>query len=116
MSPTPEIEVAKVAGPFAWTNLVPTLWMIVVSASGGIVSFYGKMKAGEVRAFNVTELIGELFVSAFMGIVTFWICQAFEINLYATAAGGAIAGHMGTRGIFLLEKTISGKLESWANK
>lgn len=107
--PTPEVEaVKKVAedSPFVVQNLIPTLWMLGVAAAGGAVSFYQKVKAGKVRAFNITEFIGEIFTSAFVGLVTFWICKYYGVGEYMTAAAVAITGHMGARAIFIAEQFI----------
>ena len=113
----PEIEFARQAadaGPFVWSNLVPTLWMVAVGAFGGVVSFIQKVKAGKARAFNIPEFIGEILISAFSGLITFWICQAFGVNQYLTAAGVAICGHMGTRAIFLIEQWGEEKIKGLA--
>lgn len=58
---------------------------------------------------NISELIGEMLVSSFVGLVTFWICKSYGVNEYLTAAGVAIAGHMGTRALFLAEQWIEKK-------
>lgn len=114
---TPEAEMAKAIvenGPFTMKNLIPTLWMVGVAATGGFFSFYAKYKAGKVRAFNITELVGEILVSVAAGVLTFWICRGFDVNPWLTAAGCGVAGHMGTRAIFLIEQTIEKKAESWS--
>lgn len=92
--------------PFSLKNLVPTLWMIAIAALGGLVSFHQKVKSGHARAVNFAELVGEVFVSAAVGLVTFWICKGFHVNEWLTAAGVAISGHMGARALFLAEKTV----------
>ena len=109
--PDPDMTKAAVDGPFVLKNLVPTLWMIAISMTGGAVSFYQKVRSGKARAFNIAELVGEMFVSGFVGIVTFWICQYYGVNQYLTAAGVAISGHMGTRAIFLAEQFVEKKLK-----
>lgn len=93
-------------GPFDPKNIVPTLWMAAIAAAGGWVNFQQKVKAGHARAFNFAELAGELFISASVGIVTYWICKGFGVNEWLTAAGVAVSGHMGARAIFLAEKTV----------
>lgn len=111
-----ELEVAKAAadgGPFVLKNLVPTLWMLAISMAGGFLSFYQKVKAGKARAFNIPELLGEMAVSGFVGVVTFWICDGFGVNKYLTAAGVAIAGHMGARAIFLIEQWVEKKIQDF---
>ena len=119
MSPTPETEIAKAVvenGPFSWNNLVPTIWMALVAMLGGYVNFRQKMQQGNTRGWNLTELIGEMVVSAFAGVLTFWVCRGFDVNPWLTAAGVAISGHLGARGIFLLEKTLEKKAETWGVK
>ena len=105
---TDAAKTAAESGPFVATNLVPTLWMAAIAILGGFVSFLQKVKAGKARAFNIMELAGEMLVSGFVGVVTYWLCQAYNVNPYLTAAGVAIAGHMGTRAIFIAEQ--------WAEK
>lgn len=111
----PDTEIAKALaenGPFVAKNLWPTVWMATVALAGGAVSFYQKVKAGNARAFNITELIGEMFTSAVVGVVTFWICKGFGVDEYLTAAGVAITGHMGARAIFIAEQWLSKKVGS----
>lgn len=114
--PAPDPEIAKqvveaAAGPFEWRNFVPTLWMALISGIGGFVSWYGKIRDGNARPFNIIELVGEVVVSTAVGLVTFWICRGFGVNDWLTAAGVAISGHMGARAIFLAEKALERKFE-----
>ena len=108
--PATEAEVAKQVaeqGPFVWGNLIPSLWMMLIAMAGGYVSFRRKIESGAARAVNITELIGEMFTSAFVGLATYWICRGFDVNPWLTAAGVAISGHMGARAIFLAEKKLT---------
>lgn len=105
-------EALKAAStPFSQGNLVPTLWMTAIAALGGIANFYQKVKTGKARAFNVMELLGEVLVSAFVGLVTFWICRGYGVNEWLTAAAVAVTGHMGSRAIFIAEQWIETKLK-----
>lgn len=116
---SPETELAKAAvesGPFTVQNLIPTIGMALVAMLGGYVNWRQKMKAGKVRGWNFTELIGEMFVSAFVGVLTFWICQGFEVNQWLTAAAVAITGHLGARAIFMVEQAVEKKVETWGVK
>lgn len=115
----PTTELAKAAiesGPLTIKNLVPTLWMAAIAMVGGYVNFRTKVKQGNARAWNLTELIGEMLVSGVVGVVAFWIFRGFMVNEWLTAAGVAISGHLGSRGIFMVEKAIEKKVEGWANK
>ncbi|MDP1644762.1 MAG: phage holin family protein [Thiobacillus sp.] len=79
------------------------LWVTGLAAWGGFVSFYRKVKAGDAEAFNFLELIGELVTSAFAGLITFWLCEAAQIQPLVTAALVGVSGHMGSRAIYQLE-------------
>lgn len=84
--------------------LLTYLWVFLLSAWGGLVSFINKVKTGETRRFNVIELIGELCTSAFAGVLTFWACEHANLAPLLTAAFVGISGHMGSRAIFNMEK------------
>jgi hypothetical protein len=81
-------------------------WVMLLSAWGGLVSFLRKQKAGKVRAFNITEFLGELMTSALAGLITFWLCEWSNTSPLLSAALIAISGHMGSRALF--------QFESWA--
>lgn len=97
------IDPPKTVGPFDYSVLT-YLWVMGLSALGGIVSFMGKLKSGAARAFNLTEFIGELFTSGFAGLLTFWLCEAARINPLLSAVLIGISGHMGSRAIFAIEQ------------
>lgn len=79
-------------------------WVMLIAAAGGAVNFHRKMREGATRAFNVTEFIGEIFTSAFAGVVTFWLCEWSGVAPLLSAVLIAISGHMGSRAIFGIEK------------
>lgn len=85
-------------------SLITYLWVGVLSAWGGLVSFLRKRNAGEARPWNFAELIGEIVTSAFAGLITFWLCEAADIQPLVTAALVGITGHMGGRALFHFEK------------
>jgi predicted CDP-diglyceride synthetase/phosphatidate cytidylyltransferase len=86
-------------------------WVIGLSVTGGLVSFLRKVREGVARPFNVIELIGEIVTSGFVGVLTFWLCEASQIDALLTAFMVGISGHMGSRLIFQFEKTIEHKLK-----
>jgi len=79
-------------------------WVFALSILGGAASFFGKVKSGVARWFNIAEFMGELFISAFAGVVTFYLCEWSGFSPLLTAVLVAVAGHMGTRAIFVLER------------
>lgn len=102
--------------PFGTKELLATAYMAGIAGLSGAVAFYQKVKAGVSRPFNIPEFVGEIFVSGLVGVVTYWVMHGLEINDYLTAAGVAIAGHMGTRAIFLAETKLEDLVKAWGPK
>jgi hypothetical protein len=100
---------AAKASPFDQAFLITYVWIVAIACLGGAAAFYRKMLSGHARPFNLTEFIGELFVSAFAGVITFWLCRWANVDDWLGAAFVGIAGHMGSRAIFMGEQL----LERW---
>jgi sugar phosphate permease len=78
-------------------------FMLSTALLGGLVSWYAKVRKGDVMAWNLSHLIGELCTSAFAGLIAFWICESFGFAPLITASLVGISGHMGTRAIQAFE-------------
>lgn len=78
-------------------------FILAVALLGGLVSWYSKVRAGKLQAWNLMHLIGELATSAFAGLLAFWLCAWAGANPLVTAALVGIAGHMGARAIAVFE-------------
>lgn len=76
---------------------------------GGFVSWYSKVRSGAIPALSINHLVGELCTSAFAGLLCFWICEWSGFPQLLTAALTGVMGHMGTRGISLLEEWAARK-------
>jgi NhaP-type Na+/H+ and K+/H+ antiporter len=85
--------------------------MLAISLLGGFVSWYAKVKKGEIIASNLMALIGELATSALAGLLAFYVCEWANAEPVLTAAIVGVAGHMGTRGIAALEEFLQRWLE-----
>jgi len=81
-------------------------WVIGLSLLGGAASFVRRVRSGQAKYSNIVELIGELVVSAFAGLVTFFLCRTANFDEELSAAFIAISGHMGTRIIFKFESYL----------
>ena len=81
-------------------------WVTVLSAWGGLANWLARRRIGVARPYSFTELIGEVVISAFAGILTFWLCEAADLRPLITAALVGISGHMGSRAIY--------RFETWA--
>lgn len=108
------IEEARAAGaevaksPWAY-SLATYVWVVGLSSAGGVISWWHKRKEGQVRPYNMAELLGEILTSGFVGLMTFWLCEYAEMPGLLQAPLIAISGHMGTRALFLFEKWAENK-------
>lgn len=91
-------------------DLLTYAWVFGLAMLGGAASFVRRVRNGEAKYYNIIELIGELVVSAFAGLVTFFLCRSAGFNEMLTAAFIAISGHMGTRIIFMFEAYLVKKI------
>jgi len=87
-------------------DLLTYAWVFCLAMLGGAASFVGRVRSGQSKYSNIVELIGELVVSSFAGLVTFFLCRTANFDEMLTAAFIAISGHMGTRIIFKFESYL----------
>jgi hypothetical protein len=78
--------------------------ILCIALLGGFTRWYMAVRRGEANMLSFTALIGELAVSAFAGLLTFWICESFGVGPLVTAAAAGLAGHAGGNGITYLER------------
>ena len=91
---------------------VVTYFMVLFLAFwGGIAGYAHKLKTNLTKRFSISELVGELVISGFVGVITFYLCEYMRFPPPLTGACVGIAGHMGSRFIFLVEKQVMNKLE-----
>ena len=91
--------------------LLTYAWVLALSTWGGMVNSVSKIRMGHIARFNITELIGDMFISGFTGVLTFWMCEAAGFNELTTAVFVGISGHMGARMIGKLESVMSRKFD-----
>lgn len=96
--------IEKDPSSFEWFTYA---WVVFVAMWGGTVSFLRKVNVGAARPFNLTEFMGEIFTSGFVGVITFWMCEAANLDKLLSAAMVGVSGHMGSRAIFLFELYIA---------
>lgn len=101
--------------PTTWTAAT---WLLALGMAfgGGIVNWYAKVRRGHTRAFNIIELIGEIFTSGFVGLGVFMLLAAFEQPVGVCAAAAGVGGHMATRLLFAIERAIEARLDGLAKK
>lgn len=98
------------SGPEAYP-IITYVWVLLLSAWGGAVNFWRKVKDGHTRAFNIVEFIGEIATSALVGLITFYLAESAHIDQILTAAMVAISGHMGSRLLYQFERIAEARLK-----
>jgi len=78
--------------------------ILAIAMLGGFVRWYNAVRRGESAAYDLRTLVGELGTSAFMGILTFWACEAMGVQPLVTAALAGMAGHAGVAGLLWAER------------
>jgi hypothetical protein len=84
-------------------SLLTYVWVFGLSLFGGMAGYFRKVKGGLISRFSLIELIGEMVISAFVGVVTFYLCEYAAIPSVLAAALIGISSHMGSRAIFIFE-------------
>jgi len=87
-------------------SLLTYLWVIGLSILGGTAHNIAKLKNGTLIRFSIPEWVGDVTIAAFIGIITFYLCEAGGFTPPLTAALVGIASHMGTRAIIIFEKML----------
>lgn len=101
--------------PTTWSAAT---WLLALGMAfgGGAVNWYAKVKRGHTRAFNIIELVGEIFTSGFVGLGVFMLLAAVDQPVGVCAAAAGVGGHMATRLLFAIERAIEAKLEVLTKK
>lgn len=98
-----------------WQNVTAYGTVFFISIWGGIAAYIGKIKRAEAR-FNFSELVGEIVISGFIGIVVSLLLTAANAPDAVIWACAGICGHMGSRGILIGEKLITQVIFHYAEK
>lgn len=83
-------------------------WVLLISILGGGVNYNSNVRKGRAR-FHLAEFIGEMFTSAFVGLLTFWLCQGGGVPEMLQPVFVGISGHMGSRAIFKIQHYIDAR-------
>lgn len=87
-------------------------WVIGISAAGGVANFHKKLREGQARPFNLMELVGEVFTSGFVGVLTFLFCKWAAVDELLSYFLCGLTGHMGSRAIFMAERLLESHVEN----
>lgn len=102
-----EKDINTIAVALDWARQsMPYLTTFFLSIWGGTVNYITKVRSGQ-KKFKLKELILDLIVSTFAGLITFHFCRSAGISETMSAVLIAISGHMGTRAIAGFEMLYS---------
>lgn len=88
----------------AWMQHVfPYLSTVLLACWGGAVSYVQHLQKGK-RKMCWRELLFDLIISSFSGVLTHFLCELVGIEGAKAAMLIAISGHMGTRAIAGFER------------
>lgn len=101
---------ADAVGPAAY-SWITYAWVSVLAAWGGLVRFLNQLRT---RSHSWQDALFHLAIglttSVFVGVITFFLCEAMHVNQLITAALVAGTGHMGAEGIKVFEDGIKARL------
>lgn len=87
-----------------------------MAIGGGVANWYSRVKNGRTRAFNVVELIGEIFTSGLVGLGVFMLLAALDQPVGICAAAAGVGGHMATRLLFAIERVVEARIDGLVKK
>lgn len=93
----------KIQEAASWISQAFTwLWVIGLSSWGGAVGYLSRIDKQKVK-FKFYTFCVEVFISAFVGVLTFLLCDSSNLSWETTAAMVGVSGHMGTRALMVIE-------------
>lgn len=88
-------------------SLLTYLWVFLLAMAGGLVAFIRRLNLSP-KPLPLSEvfikLFGELIISGFAGVLTFYLCEYWDFDQLLTAVLVAISGHLGGGAIDRISK------------
>lgn len=102
----------QVKDPFAFSWLTYG-WVVLISAWGGLVRFLNSFKERkESLRDSLITLVTGLTTSVFVGVITFYVCEAAHFEKLHTAICVAITGHLGSEAIRFFRVFVLARLRA----
>lgn len=78
------------------------LWIFALSTLGSVVA-YIKRKRENKEPFSLKHLMGDILISFFLGVITYFLCKGANLSEFWTAGFVGIVAHLGTRVLILFD-------------
>ena len=78
------------------------MWVPLLAAWGGAVSYLQRKRRSLGWKRFLGELMAEMFVSAFVGVMTYLMCASVGLNDMLVAALVGVSGHMSSKALALM--------------
>lgn len=102
--------------PFLTGELFTYAWVLAISFWGGFAGYIRKINKSDNLTFSILALFGDLVISGFSGLMTYFLCQGAELDAPITAVLVGISGHMGSQAIFVMEEVFHKPLHLFISK
>ena len=93
--------------------------VMLISFWGGLVNFLNRIKKNKSPTIDKVELLVDLFmdlvISGFSGLLVFWVCTWKGLDPLLASVITGVAGHLGTRTIFLFEEVFEKYVRRFAD-
>lgn len=92
-------------------SLITYIWMLLIACWGGAANYISRIKSGNEPSFRFLTLLGELCISGFSGLLTFYLCVHYQIEPLITAVFVGVSGHAGGKTVQVLENVLNRQLQ-----
>lgn len=89
-------------------SLATYVWVLWLALWGGLAAYLQRIKNHGWQSFCAFHMIVEMFTAGFAGLMTFYLCEVQNLDARVTAVAIGMAGHFGTRSVFLIRNRFSG--------
>ncbi|MGP1485642.1 MAG: phage holin family protein [Campylobacter sp.] len=75
----------------------PLAYVIILSIWAGTAQTIRRVRKGEIKFFSLREWIGDIVISGFIGVVTYFFCRYSQMDEYLSAVCGNLGTHGGAK-------------------
>lgn len=92
------------------------LWVIGLSIWAATAHTIRRVKEGELGNFSFREWVGDMVISSFIGVLTYYLCKYAQIDDMLTGVAVGVSSHMGTKAIVIFEGAFMATFKKWRGK